>query len=95
MTKYTATFANGIVITRKTERGYGVAWRATWTRGDKACSKTGFAISADKVSAYQPKARHVFQGLSSDERAKRRAENAAYLVEIGYHVEVVPAVLAV
>lgn len=96
--KYSATFADGTTITRKTERSYGVAWRATWagtTQDGKPLvrSETGFSITADKVAAFQPKTRHICQSMSSAERAKRRAENAAYLAQVGYKVEIVPTVL--
>jgi hypothetical protein len=92
MNKFQATFADGTVITRGTEREYGAAWRATWTRDGHKCHREGFAASKEKVAAYTPSATFVTRFMSSNERAKARARNAAYLVEIGYAVEIVETV---
>ncbi|MNK29189.1 hypothetical protein D3C87_475800 [compost metagenome] len=95
MNKYTATFADGTTIARKTERAYGAAWRATWTNAKGyACSDTGFSISSDKVNAFKPQTAHVHRFMSTNERAAARAKNTAFLAEVGYRVEVVPTVLS-
>jgi len=94
MTKFTATFADGTSITRKTERTYAVAWRATWTRDGHEIEETGFSASPEKVNAYSPAPYYVGRYASSNDRAKAKAKNEAYRLEAGYRVEIVPAVAA-
>lgn len=94
MNKFTATFADGTTITRKTDRVYAAAWRATWTRDGHECEDTGFSFSADKVNAYKPHPYYAGRGMSSAARAKAKALNAAYCAESGYRVEIVPAIAA-
>lgn len=95
MNKYTATFSNGDVIRRSTNRTYAVAWRASWNRpsGDRI-NMTGFSADASKVKPDKPNKHWISpRAHSANERARLRAENEAHLVAIGFTVEVVPAVL--
>ena len=92
MNKYTATFADGTTITRKTERLYAVAWRATWTCGGHDREETGFSYAKDKVNAYKPSPYYAGMGMSANDRAKARAKNAAFCAESNYRVEVAPAI---
>jgi hypothetical protein len=92
MNKYTATFADGTTITRKTERQYAVAWRATWTCGGHDREETGFSYAKDKVNAYKPSPYYAGMGMSANDRAKARAKNAAFCAESNYRVEVAPAI---
>lgn len=91
MDKLTATFADGTTITRKTERAYGVAWKATWSGN----SRTGFSSSADKVSAYVPTLAWPKDRFPSKaELAQVKADQAQALIDTGYRVEIVPTVTA-
>lgn len=95
MTKYVATFADGTSITRKSERQYGAAWRATWTREDgTARCVTGFAISSEKVNAFKPYMHRISRFMSANDRAKAKRLNAEYLKRSMYQVEIVPATAA-
>lgn len=95
MPKYAATFADGTTITRKSDRQYAAAWRATWTRIDGSVgSCTGFAVTADKVNAYKPQLHLIDRYMSSNDRAKAKRLNAEYLARSMYQVEIVPAVAA-
>ena len=95
MTKYTATFADGTQITRKTDREYKVAWRSTWTGSDGAKrSETGFSVSREKVNAYKPTPWHEGRGSSASQRSEARKKNAEFLVTSGYRVEIVNTVAA-
>lgn len=91
MTHFTATFADGTQITRNSEHGYTVAWRATWTEEGRLITFTGFSARADKINADSPDymcPRH----FSAARRAAIQKENAARRAATGYKVEVVPAV---
>jgi len=48
-TKYSATFSDGTVLTRSSDRTYTHAWRLIWTGGDlsKYAGTKGFAASAE------------------------------------------------
>lgn len=95
MNKYQATFADGTTVTRKTEHAYAVAWRSTFVskHSGKVCGATGFSASADKVSPFRPTIASVSRQSSSNERARAKAKNAQHLIDIGFKVEIVPAVL--
>jgi hypothetical protein len=86
--KYTATFSNGHTVTRTTERSYAVAWMATWD-GMGGAPRTGFSSDASKVSATSP-TYSWRRPMSSNERAKAKREQAAYLLAVNYKVEIVP-----
>ena len=92
MNKYAATFADGTTITRKTERQYAVAWRATWEYDGQQFEDTGFSYAKDKVNAYKPRPYYAGMGMSANDRAKARAKNAAFCAESNYRVEVAPAI---
>jgi hypothetical protein len=92
MNKYTATFADGTSITRKSNRGYAVAWRATWSADGYEFEHTGFSASADKVNAYLPGPFYAGRFPSANDRAKARAKNEAFRIESGYRVEIAPAI---
>jgi hypothetical protein len=92
MNKYAATFADGTTITRKTEREYAAAWRATWEHNGMEFEDTGFSHSAEKVNAYKPSPYYAGMGMSANDRAKARAKNAAFCAESNYRVEVAPAI---
>lgn len=95
MNKFTATFADGTTVTRKTGREYGVAWRATWTNeSGHARAETGFSVSREKAAPYRPEKVWAHRGLSSNARARAVKENADFLVRIGYQVEFAAAVRA-
>lgn len=91
MNKYTATFADGTTITRNSTHAYAVAWRATWTN-DKGhrFSRTGFSATASKPNAEKPTP--FWYGDSSKARAKARNDNAKWLADSDYKVEVVAVV---
>jgi hypothetical protein len=101
MNTYTATFADGTTITRKTKREYAVAWRATWTRDNangeqQAIAYTGFAVTKDRASPTLPvieyaPGRGCF-GSSANERARVRKVNEDWRRAAGYRVEFAPAV---
>ena len=95
MTKYIATFAEGTSITRKSDRLYAAAWRATWCSDDGTVRvETGFSVSAAKVQAYRPMFHYVSRFMSANERARAKRLNAAFLARSMYQVEIVPAVAA-
>ena len=91
-TTYTAIFADGTKITRKSERAYTAAWRSTWTADGKVCVFTGFSVSAEKASPYAPAP--FWGGQSSGGRAEAKRKNEEFRASCGYRVEVVPAVAA-
>ena len=95
MIKYTATFADGTSITRKSARNYTVAWRATWTRLDgRPCCETGFSATAENAAASaRPHLPYgTWRGMSSNDRAKAAANNAKFLANANLCVEIVPTV---
>lgn len=94
MNTYTATFADGMTITRKSERGYSAAWRATWTEKgyDKPIVFTGFCASPEKANPETPS--KFFCGNSTKGRAEAKRKNAEYREACGYRVEIVPARVA-
>lgn len=97
MIKYTAIFADGTSISRKSNRGYAVAWRATWTSVDgRACSDTGFSASAELASkAANPGLPYgIWRGMSAKDRAVANEMNAKFLANANLRVEIVPAVAA-
>lgn len=95
MDKYTATFTDGTTISRNSEREYGVAWRATWTRDDNGAQveTTGFARDERSAHIEKPAKRSERRGMSANERAQVRRENHEYLARIGYRIEFAPAVV--
>lgn len=95
MNKYTATFADGSSITRKSARSYTVAWRATWTNfAGKPCTDTGFSASADNAAASaRPGLPYgTWRGMSSKDRAFASEQNAKFLASANINIEIVPAV---
>jgi hypothetical protein len=95
MNKFTATFADGTTITRKTGRDYAVAWRATWTdESGRPRAETGFSVSREKAIPYRPEKVWAHRDLSSNERARAVKENADFLARSGYQVEFAQAVRA-
>ena len=95
MNKYTATFADGTVITRKSKNGYAVAWRATWTSLEGApCVETGFSASAENAaqSARPGLPYGTWRGMSAKDRAFANEQNAKFLQGCNLRVEIVPAV---
>ena len=95
MNKYTATFADGSIITRKSDRGYAVAWRATWTNLEgNPRSETGFSSSTEHATK---NARPVlpygtWRGMSSKDRAFANQQNAKFLAGANLKVEIVPTI---
>jgi hypothetical protein len=97
MNKYTATFADGTSITRKSARGYAVAWRATWINLDgRARVETGFSASAELAakSARPGLPYGTWRGMSSKDRAFSDRQNAQFLANANLRVEITPAVAA-
>lgn len=97
MIKYTATFADGSSIGRKSNRGYAVAWRATWTNIDgRSCSETGFSASAALASkAATPGLPYgTWRGMSAKDRVVANEMNAKFLASANLKVEIVAAVAA-
>lgn len=97
MTKYTATFADGTSITRKSNRGYTVAWRATWTSVDgRACTETGFSATAQnaQASARPGLPYGIWRGMSAKDKAFANEMNAKFLANANLRVEIVAAVAA-
>lgn len=97
MNKYTATFADGTSITRKSARGYAVAWRATWidlagvTRFDD-----GFSATAENaIASARPGLPYgTWRGMSSKDRAFANEQNAKFLANASLRIEIVPTVTA-
>lgn len=97
MIKYTATFADGTSISRKSNRGYAVAWRAKWINIDgRACTETGFSASAELASkAATPGLPYgIWRGMSAKDRAVANEMNAKFLANANLQVEIVPTVAA-
>lgn len=97
MTKYTATFADGTVITRKSARGYAVAWRATWDEKDgQRLSETGFSVSKENAeqSAKPYLPWEVTRGQSAKARAFANEQNAKFLKNCNLRVEIVQVTAA-
>jgi hypothetical protein len=96
MNKYTATFADGTTITRKSARGYTVAWRATWINLDgSVCTETGFSATAQNAAASaRPGLPYgTWRGMSSKDRAFSAQQNAKFLANASLRVEIVPTVI--
>lgn len=93
MTTFTATFADGTSITRNSDHGYTVAWRATWTEEGRLVTFTGFSARADKINADKPGSM-IFKHYSAAKRAELARKNTEILASTGYKLEVVPAVAA-
>lgn len=97
MTNYTATFANGKTLTRKSKNGYACAWVATWTEANgKTCSDSGFSASFElaKKAAKPWTPFGVWKGMSAKDRAISNSKNAEFLQSCNLKVEIVPAVAA-
>jgi hypothetical protein len=97
MKKYTATFADGTSITRKSARGYAVAWRATWINLDgRARTETGFSATAQNAAASaRPSLPYgTWRGMSSKDRAFAGQQNAQFLANANLRVEIAPAIAA-
>lgn len=93
--KFTATFADGTTITRSSAHAYTVAWRATWTDDNGFRNEvTGFAVSREKASPQRPGKALLWRGMSTNDRARAKRENAAYIERSGYRVEFAAAVKA-
>lgn len=90
MNKYTATFSDGTTVSRKTNRTYAYAWKATWTYQDgRVCSDTGFSIDRD-CKPYVPAPWFTGRGLSAKQLEENRRKNAELLAQIDYKSEIVP-----
>jgi hypothetical protein len=92
MNKYTATFADGTTITRKSSHTYTSAWRATWTRLDgERVFDTGFSSSAELAA----KAAKVglpygtWRGMSAKARTTANEQNAKFLQTCDMTIEIV------
>lgn len=97
MIKYTATFADGTSITRKSDRGYAVAWRATWTNVHGLPRvETGFSSSTENAakSARPGLPYGTWRGQSAKDRAFAAEQNAKFLANANLNVEIVPVVAA-
>jgi hypothetical protein len=97
MNKYTATFLDGTSITRKSARGYAVAWRATWINIDgRACTETGFsATAANAQASARPGLPYgTWRGMSSKDRAFANEQNAKFLANASLRVEIVQTIAA-
>lgn len=95
MNKYTATFADGTTITRKSNRGYAVAWRSTWTSVEGATySDEGFSSSAELAakSARPGLPYGTWRGMSSNARTHANEQNAKFLANANVKIEIVPAI---
>ena len=95
MNKYTATFADGSSITRKSDRGYAVAWRATWTNVEgNFRTETGFSSSTDHAnkSARPGLPYGTWRGMSSKDRAFADQQNAKFLAGANLKIEIVPTI---
>ncbi len=93
MNTYTATFANGKTVTRKTKNEYTHAWLVTWTRVDGVqVSDSGFSASFELA---QKAARPwlpvgVFKGMSANNRAIANKKNAEFLQSCNLQIEILP-----
>lgn len=92
MTTYSATFADGTKITRKSDRTYTAAWRSTWTDPEHG-SQAQEGFSATPETAAKSAAVLSKYGVfgSPAQKAKARKLNAEYREACGYRVEIVPA----
>ena len=97
MTNYTATFANGKTLTRKSNSGYACAWMATWTHTNGfETFDSGFSASFELAQkAAKPATPFgVWKGMSAKDRAIATAKNVEFLQTCNLKVEIVPAIAA-
>ena len=90
--KYTATFADGTTIQRKSDRFYSHAWRLTFTSNlGTQIVWTGFASSAERAAkaAALPNPYYVGRHMSSAEKAAQKAKNAQFAATCGAKTEIV------
>lgn len=95
MIKFTATFEDGTILTRKSNNGYAFAWRVTWTHLDgKSYVETGFSASRENAEKnakpYLPYG--TWRGQSPRDRAFSKEQNAKFLQNCNLRVEIVPAI---
>lgn len=93
MNTYTATFANGKTLTRKSKNGYAFAWMATWADTDgKQLSDSGFSASFELAQkAAKPWTPFgVWHGMSAKDRATATAKNAEFLANCNLKIEILP-----
>ena len=67
--KYSATFANGVTLTRTSDRTYTHAWLVTFTCQGRECQAKGFASSeanADKAARGAIPAKSVANGYCTN-----------------------------
>lgn len=96
MTTYTATFSDGTTITRKSDRAYTAAWRATWTEPENGQTfyQEGFSATSEVAAKSAGVLSKYGVYGSAAQKAKARRLNAEYRVAAGYRVEIVQAVAA-
>jgi hypothetical protein len=87
--RYTATFSDGTVYARSSNRVYTVAWRATWIDATRPREQVGFAASKNCAAPFKPVIAYAHRRSSSNERAQARKANAEYLKQSDYRVEFV------
>jgi hypothetical protein len=97
MTHYTATFANGKTLTRKSNNGYAFAWMATWTRrdGSETCDSgfsASFELAQKAAKPFLPWA--GVRGMSAKDRATVNQKNAEFLQGCNLKIEIVPTIAA-
>jgi hypothetical protein len=91
-TTYTAKFADGSTITRKSERSYAAAWRATWIRLDGGVSSdSGFSSSVELAAkAANPGLPYgTWRGMSAKDRANANEQNTKFLQNCNLKIEIV------
>ena len=92
MNKYTATFADGTTITRKSNHSYSSAWRTTWTTLEgKRVSDNGFSSSPELAAkaAKIPLPYGFWRGMSAKARATANEQNAKVLQTCDMKIEIV------
>lgn len=91
--KYIATFADGSIATRASEREYSVAIKSSWTRENgEPGFYVSFAADESKAQPHYPIWSGCFRGMSSARRAVKMRERNDKLAEMNFKTEIVQAV---
>ena len=89
MKKLTATFTDGTVVTRKTDREYAVAWLSSWyTKDGRKITKSGFSNNPDKIDVYKPTFYCTARGLTPAQRQSNIQRNEQELIDCRWTYEI-------
>jgi len=91
--KYIATFADGSIATRTSDREYTVAIQSSWLRDNgERYFYVSFAADASKAQPHYPVWSGCYRGMSSARRAVKMRERDAQLAAMQFKTEIVQAV---